>query len=131
MQDDEKFDQEWEEVEPAPKVRPLKAGEYICSVSDIRYRKANTGTEGVDVHFVVEDGEYKGIAVPPHQVWARGEKLSDKAKQMAKRDLEYLGFTSFKQIQDPPKVDTSRRFEVTVSKDTDSPMGKVYCFSPK
>jgi hypothetical protein len=66
MEDSENFDMEWDEIQPAPRMRPIKPGNYLCSVDEVKYHKAKTGTEGVQVNFVMLDGEYRGMAVPPH-----------------------------------------------------------------
>ena len=128
MEPDSRFKSTWESITPAPRMQPLKPGNYLCSVIEVKHAKAKTGTEGVEVSFRVEDGPNKGV-LTVHRIWARGSALGDDAMAIARRDLELFGFTSFEQIDDPPPVDPTRRFTVTITRDDDNPMGKVYCFN--
>lgn len=129
MSDSDKFESDpWEGFEPAPRVQPIDPGNYPCTVAEVKYVKASTGTEGVQIAFIMLDGKHKGQIVT-RDIWVRGN-LKDEAKAMAARDLQMLGFTGFKDIDNPPKVDPARKFIVTIRRDQDDPMGKPYCFNP-
>lgn len=128
--DDKPFDSSWDSVESAPRMRPIKPGNYQCSVGSVVYSKAKTGSEGVAIQFVMDGGEYAGMAVPLLYRYAKGAKITPQGLSIAKRDLEMLGFTSFEQIHNPPTVDPARRFIVTIARGDENPLGEVFTFNP-
>ncbi len=49
---------------------------------------------------------------------------------MAVRDLKMLGLKGFADIEHPPMPESTKRFLVTIRREADDPMGRVYCFNP-
>jgi hypothetical protein len=130
---DQPYDTDWDNTEAAPAVRQLPPGTYRAIATAIEFAKAKTGTEGVYVNFQVVGGQFDGVGAPAYPIWVRNfpstvpEKTVEKMMGMAKRDLIELGFKSFKAIDGPLEV-TTKQFEIIITRDADSPLGKVYAF---
>ncbi len=54
----------WESIQPAPRVQPMKPGNYPAAVTKIEYVRASTGTEGVTVAFEILEGGIKAKSPP-------------------------------------------------------------------
>ena len=128
----------WDDVAAAPVVRPFETGDYACNVTALAFRRARTGSEGVEVTFAVVDGTHKDETIR-HTIWIRGAALSPDTPGKAKTFLGLLGFTSFPEAadfdekfhkDDLPKVDPGELFVVVIQRNDDNPLGAVATFYP-
>jgi hypothetical protein len=86
--------QQWANTKPAPDLKPIPAGEYVCDLTDGTAFEAGTGTPGYKVTLRVKEGEFAG-----RLVW-HDYYLTAKALPFTMRAFAAIGITDLEQLDD-------------------------------